>query len=137
MTMTDDANGSTEFGPLTPALAAEQFCYLETTGRVTGHPHTVEMWFAAGEGASIIFCLSGGGDRSDWVKNLRANPALRVRIGGVFIPATGRVVLDEPEEPLARQALAAKYYSWRGGPLPNEWSRTALPVAIRLDSAEG
>ena len=133
--MTDDANRTGGPGPLTPALAAEQFCYLETTGRVTGRPHTVEMWFAASEDGATVFCLSGGGDRSDWVKNLRANPALRVRVGGVFFPATGRIVLGEAEEPLARQALATKYYGWRGGPLPNEWSRTALPVAIRLDGA--
>ena len=135
MTALPDETGA--ITTLTPALAAEQFCYLETTGRVSGRPHTVEMWFAAGEDGTTLFCLSGGGDRSDWVKNLRANPALRVRIGRVFFPATGRVVLGEPEEPLARQALAAKYYGWRGGPLPNQWSRTALPVAIRLDGTEG
>ena len=26
--------------------AGEQFCYLTTTGRVTGRPHEVEIWFA-------------------------------------------------------------------------------------------
>jgi deazaflavin-dependent oxidoreductase (nitroreductase family) len=123
--------------PLTPALAAEQFCYLETTGRVTGRSHTVEMWFALGEDGATIYCLSGGGDRSDWVRNIRAEPALRVRIGGVTVPATGRIVLGEPDEPVARRALAAKYYGWHDGPLPNEWSRTALPVAIRLADSPG
>ena len=135
--MTDEAKGIGASGPLTRALAAEQFCYLETTGRVTGRPHTVEMWFAAGEDGATLFCLAGGGDRSDWVMNLRASPSLSVRVGGVVFPATGRVVLGEPEDALARQALAAKYYGWRTGPLPNEWSRTALPVAIRLNGAKG
>ena len=113
-------------------VARTQYCYLETTGRVSGQPHTVEMWFAPGADGTTIYCLSGGGERSDWVKNLRATPALRVRIAGRTFPAQGRVVLGEAEEPAARRALATKYYGWREGPLPNEWSRQALPVAIRL-----
>jgi deazaflavin-dependent oxidoreductase (nitroreductase family) len=113
-------------------VAQTQFCHLITTGRVSGRPHTVEMWFAPGDDGATIYCLSGGGERSDWVKNLRASPALRVRIAGTTFPAQGRVVLGEAEEPAARRALAAKYYGWREGPLPNEWSRQALPVAIRL-----
>lgn len=117
---------------LTPALAAEQYCYLETTGRVSGRPHTVEMWFAAGGDGETVYCLSGGGDRADWVKNIRATPALRIRIDGATFPAAGRIVLGDPDELPARQALAAKYYGWRDGPLPNEWARTSLPVAIRL-----
>ena len=117
---------------LSPDLAAEQVCYLETTGRISGRPHTVEMWFAAGEDGATIYCLAGGGDRADWVRNLRATPALRVRIGAVTFPATGRIALGDPDELAARRALAAKYYGWRDGPLPNEWSRTALPVVIRL-----
>jgi deazaflavin-dependent oxidoreductase (nitroreductase family) len=131
--MTDDANGAGAPGPLTSHLGAEQFCYLETTGRVTGRRHTVEMWFAPGDDPATIYCLSGGGDRSDWVRNIRTTPALRVRIGDVTFPATGRIVLGEAEEPAARRALATKYYGWRDGPLPNEWSRTALPIAIRLE----
>jgi hypothetical protein len=90
------------------------------------------MWFAPGDDGATIYCLSGGGDRSDWVKNLQITPALRVRIAGTTFPARGRVVLGEAEEPPARRALATKYYGWREGPLPNEWSRQALPVAIRL-----
>jgi hypothetical protein len=27
-------------------LADEEFCYLTTTGRVTGRPHEIEIWFA-------------------------------------------------------------------------------------------
>lgn len=133
--MTDTSTTADRPGPLTPALAVEQFCYLETTGRVSGRTHTVEMWFGPDDDGATIYCLSGGGDRSDWVRNLRAEPALRVRIGDVTFPARGRAVLGEAEEPAARRALAAKYYGWRDGPLPNRWSREALPVAIRLAPA--
>ena len=45
------------------ALAGEDFCYLTTTGRVTGRPHEIEIWFAL-DGATL-YMLSGGRGRSD------------------------------------------------------------------------
>src|SRR5439155_642959 len=57
----------------------EDFCYVTTTGRRTGNPHQIEIWF--GSDGDTIYLLSGGGDRSDWFKNLRADPAVLVRIG--------------------------------------------------------
>src|SRR5919198_4125925 len=41
------------------------YAYLTTTGRVTGRPHEIEIWFALHAGT--VYVLSGGGDRSDWV----------------------------------------------------------------------
>ena len=58
----------------------EAFCYLTTRGRVTGDPHEIEIWFAARD--STIYMLSGGGSSADWVKNILANPEVRVRVGG-------------------------------------------------------
>ena len=113
----------------------EPFCYLETVGRVSGRPHTVEMWFAVD--GQTIYLMSGGRDRSDWVKNLVQQPRVRVRVGAVTYAGTAGVVEGTPDEQPARQALAAKYYSWRAGPLPNQWTREALPVAIRLDGVAG
>jgi hypothetical protein len=57
---------------LDSALAREDFCYLTTTGRVTGRPHTIEIWFAL-DGATL-YMLSGGREHSDWVKNLKRTP---------------------------------------------------------------
>ncbi len=98
----------------------EQFCNLETIGRVTGHPHTVEMWFAAA--GQSLYLLAAGGERADWVRNLRCQPRVRVRIGGTTISATAEVVTDPAEDRQARELLSTQYYGWRGGPLPNEWA---------------
>jgi hypothetical protein len=43
---------------------AQPFCYLTTTGRVSGRPHTIELWFALK--GPTLYVLSGGGDRSGW-----------------------------------------------------------------------
>ncbi len=61
------------------ADADEAFCYLTTTGRRSGQPHTIEIWFAVGRG--VVYMMAGGGDRSDWVRNVMADPAVRLQIG--------------------------------------------------------
>ena len=81
---------------------------------------------------ATLYCLSGGRDGSDWVKNVRANPDVRIRIKGATYSARGVVVEGEEDDPRAREALSAKYYGWRGGDLPNDWARDSLPVAFRL-----
>jgi len=110
------------------ALANEQFCYLTTTGRVTEKPHEIEIWFSIkGE---TLYMLSGGGDRSDWVKNLRRNPEVTVRIARQTFEGHARVVEDPEEDELARRLLVGKYESSPGS-LSN-WRRRALPVAVGL-----
>ena len=110
------------------ALAREDFCYLTTTGRMTGRPHRIEIWFALED--NTLYMLSGGRDRSDWVKNLRHTPEVTVRIGGQVFDGHARVVEDTDEDELARRLLVEKYET-RPGSLSN-WRRTALPVAVDL-----
>lgn len=123
---------------LPDAAMAEPYCYLTTTGRVTGRPHEVELWFAGDPEADgpTLYLLAGGRGRTDWVRNLAANPAARVRLAGATYAATGQVVEGLPAEGRARELLAAKHYGWNGGPLPNDWARRALPVALTLDASD-
>ncbi len=109
------------------ALAGEDFCYLRTIGRVTGRPHTIEIWFAL-EGHTL-YMLSDS-DSSDWVKNLRRTPEVKIRIANERFDGLARVVEDPGEDELARSLLIEKYESTPGS-LSN-WRRTALPVAVEL-----
>ena len=111
------------------SLAAESFCYLTTTGRVSGTPHTIEIWFVLA--GRIVYLLSGGGDRSDWVRNLRRTPEVSVRIRDRVFEARARVVEDPTEDEHARDALVAKYQPGYGGSLAG-WRRSSLPVAVDL-----
>jgi deazaflavin-dependent oxidoreductase (nitroreductase family) len=114
-----------------PALAGEQFCYLTTTGRVSGKPHTIEIWFGLADGK--LYMLSGsGGDsrrpRADWVRNLVRDPRVQVRIAEDSFTATARIVSDAAEDALARRLLVTKYRSDEDGLA--DWGRTALPVVL-------
>ena len=109
------------------ALDNEQYCYLTTTGSVTGRPHEIEIWYAL-EGATL-YMLSDS-DRSDWVKNLRRTPEVTVRIGGATFDGRARVVRDGGEDELARRILVEKYEREPGR--LSAWRRTALPVAVDL-----
>jgi deazaflavin-dependent oxidoreductase (nitroreductase family) len=111
------------------ALDNEQYCYLTTTGRVTGRPHEIEIWYAL-EGVTL-YMLSDS-DRSDWVKNLRRTPEVTVRIAGEIFDGRARVVGDGGEDKLSRRLLVQKYERDPGS--LSDWRRTALPIAVDLHS---
>lgn len=117
----------------TEILPPEQFCYLTTTGRVSGKPHTVEIWFAASPNSPCLYILAGGGYKSDWVKNIGKDPAVSVRIAEKDYSGTGRVVEGEEESILARKLVVAKYYNREYNP-SGGWEATSLAVAIDLKS---
>ncbi|CAA9524464.1 MAG: hypothetical protein AVDCRST_MAG05-3842 [uncultured Rubrobacteraceae bacterium] len=111
-------------------LADESFCYLTTTGRVTGRPHEIEIWFSLVPETQTLYMLAGGGDRADWVRNLRMEPAVTVRISGEKLKGEARVVEDAEEDDMARQLLVEKYERSPGS--LSGWRRRALPVAVDL-----
>jgi deazaflavin-dependent oxidoreductase (nitroreductase family) len=114
-------------------MTADDYCYLTTRGRVTGHDHEIEIWYVRDSGASseTLYLLAGAGERSDWVRNLQAEPAVRVRIGDVTYDARGRVVTDPDEDRHARTVVFEKYQPRNDGELVT-WRERALPVAIDL-----
>jgi deazaflavin-dependent oxidoreductase (nitroreductase family) len=113
--------------------AALDFCYLTTTGRRTGHPHTIEIWFGLNDDQDRVFLLSGGGEQSDWVRNLIANPTVGLRLGDRDMITKARVVADPQEEALARRLLLEKYTSRSGDDL-SEWAAGSLPIAVDVHS---
>jgi hypothetical protein len=65
-----------------------------------------------------LFLISGGGDLSDWVRNLLAGPQATVRIGDRVLKARARLPLPVgAEREKAVRALHAKYgnQASRGG----------------------
>lgn len=114
-----------------PELASLDYCYLTTTGRKSGEPREIEIWFGAN--GSTLYLLSGGRERAHWVRNIQAEPRVSVRVGESTFAAHARLV--EPgtdEDARARDLLVAKYEPGYGGDL-SDWRARALPVALDLE----
>jgi deazaflavin-dependent oxidoreductase (nitroreductase family) len=92
-----------------------EFLYLTTTGRRSGQPREIEIWFTRHEGR--YYLIAEHGDQANWVQNLRANPQVHIRVAGSTFEATARVMDANAEPPLSRrvQALSEKKYGWGEG----------------------
>ncbi|MEO9256068.1 MAG: nitroreductase/quinone reductase family protein [Tepidiformaceae bacterium] len=112
------------------AFTNEPYCYLTTTGRVTGEPREIEIWF--GISGSTLYMLSGGRDRSNWVKNIRKQPEVTIRIKDHTFATEGlEVPPATDEDALARRLLVGKYQPCNEGELTT-WGEKALPMAFEL-----
>jgi deazaflavin-dependent oxidoreductase (nitroreductase family) len=112
-----------------------EFCYLTTTGRASGRPHTIEIWFVAHEGSAY---LMAGDGRSDWVQNLRRDPHVRLRIDDVEVDAVARVVDDDaqdPRQPVVRERMADKYDEREADGSLSTWARRAVVVEVAVRDA--
>jgi deazaflavin-dependent oxidoreductase (nitroreductase family) len=117
---------------LLSSLKDLDYCYLTTTGRVTGRPHEIEIWFVVQN--DTLYLLSGD-ESSDWVKNLLKNPSVIVRIAKHTFTGSARIVKESQEEMVLRNMLADKYKEREADGSLSEWARTALSIAIDLSSS--
>jgi deazaflavin-dependent oxidoreductase (nitroreductase family) len=101
----------------------EQFLHLTTTGRKTGLPREIEIWFVEHE--SRIYILAEHGYKAHWVQNILANPSVTIRLTGRRWQASGRVLEPDGDGDLYAEVreLARKKYGWADG----------LPVEFRLE----
>lgn len=94
------------------------YLYLTTHGRVTRRPHEIEIWFVSHQGSYYV--ISGGRENADWVKNLRVEPQVTVRVGSrsaTAQPSLARVVPpgSEPALTAAVSDLMHAKYGWSDG----------------------
>ena len=61
------------------ALLGREVMILTTRGRITGRARKTPLWYARDGG--VVYCFSGWGSSSDWLKNLKADASALVRIG--------------------------------------------------------
>ena len=91
------------------------YLYLTTTGRRTGQPREIEIWFTEYDGR--FYVIAEHRDRAQWVRNILADPRVRVRLGDRTFAATARTVSDEAEPELASiiKRLSDAKYGWNDG----------------------
>lgn len=97
-----------------PEMAPPSYLYLTTTGRRTGLPREIEIWFTSHNGCYYVIAEF---TTSHWVRNIQANPSVTVRLGGHRFPATARIIHAELEPQLhaAVRQLSSDKYGWGDG----------------------
>lgn len=106
-----------------------EYAYLTTTGRVSGRPHRIEIWYRRLD--DVVWFIAGGRNGADWVQNLRAAPSCTIEIGDEVLTGTAFFGPQDAIEP--RQALAARYQGWRETDPLTPWATTGLLVGVRLE----
>jgi deazaflavin-dependent oxidoreductase (nitroreductase family) len=105
-------------------IAVPAFALLETTGRISGRPRHTPI--ANGMVGNEFWLIAAHGDQADYVRNIRANPRVRVKARGRW--RSGNAV------PLPDDDTAA-----RSRTLPYQWDAAigrvmaSAPMTIRID----
>ena len=102
---------------------AEDFLYLSTRGRKTGHIRRIEIWFV--ERAGRYYMVSEMRERSHWVQNIQVEPQVSFSVGTrarqtATLPATGAIgrIVSPTDEPVIWRevcALMDAKYGWSDG----------------------
>lgn len=95
----------------------EKFLYLTTIGRVTGNPHKIEIWYV--EYADCYYLCTEHPEKSDWVRNIKHNPAVSYSIAEqvqTMPTQAGQATIVEDKSLIAtlREKFSNKY-SWNNG----------------------
>ena len=92
-----------------------QYLYLTTTGRKSGAPREIEIWFTQHNGRYyIISCLF---ERAHWVQNIIRHADVSFRVGEQSYRGGARIVdpSQEPETVSLVKELSEEKYDWNDG----------------------
>jgi deazaflavin-dependent oxidoreductase (nitroreductase family) len=92
-----------------------KYLYLTTTGRRSGRPRRIEIWFTRHEGR--YYLVAEHGLKAQWVQNILSEPAVRARVGRRSFRGRARVVDARSERDLvtAIRARSEAKYGWGAG----------------------
>jgi len=109
-------------------VAEEQVLYLTTIGLTTKLQRAIEIWFVVCR--ERFYLLAETGEAAGWVKNIRRNPEVTVRIGERQIDAMARVLDRQADRQLWDEvaAIADRKYGWGDG-LPVEITPVPYEIA--------
>jgi deazaflavin-dependent oxidoreductase (nitroreductase family) len=120
---------SIQIGRDLASIADEQVLYLTTIGRTTGLLREIKIWFVVCR--ERFYLLAETGEAAGWVKNIRRNPRVVLRIAERQIDAMAHVLDRQTDRKLWDEvaAIADRKYGWGDGlpveitPLPSRRTR--------------
>ena len=111
-------------------IAPNVFALLETTGRRSGRPRCTPV----GNGllGDTFWLVAAHGTQADYVRNLQADPRVRVKVGRRW--RSGTAVPLPRDDPVARSRTLP--YPWDAA-IGRLMASAALTIRIDLDAPEG
>jgi deazaflavin-dependent oxidoreductase (nitroreductase family) len=91
------------------------YLYLTTTGRRSGLPREIEIWFTRRD--QRYYIIAEHYHMAHWVQNLLENPKVRWRVGQATLTGRARLVdpVAEPKLNQSIQDLSLEKYGWGDG----------------------
>jgi deazaflavin-dependent oxidoreductase (nitroreductase family) len=90
-----------------PALQGRNEIEITVTGRTSGRSHSYPVWFAL-EGDKLYLIPVRGSD-TEWYKNLRKQPSIRLAARGKTLTTSARFLTDEAELDKVLEKFRDKY----------------------------
>jgi deazaflavin-dependent oxidoreductase (nitroreductase family) len=92
-----------------------EFLYLTTTGRRSGEPREIEIWFT--QRRERYYLIAEHRWETHWVQNLLADPRVSARVGSLEFPARARVIDADADAAIhgMAQELSERKYGWGDG----------------------
>jgi deazaflavin-dependent oxidoreductase (nitroreductase family) len=115
------------------ALASDQVIDITTTGRKSGQPRRIEIWYHRLDGR---YYITGTPNRPrDWYANLVANPAFTFHLkqtATADLPATARPITEQAEREQVLDAILAALAANASFPEQNraDWLATSPLVEV-------
>jgi deazaflavin-dependent oxidoreductase (nitroreductase family) len=104
--------------------APAAFALLETTGRCSGLPRHTPV--GNGLDGDVFWLVAVHGNQADYVRNIKKQPTVRVKIAGVW--RTGTAILLPDDDPMARSRTLRYKWDAQIGRL-----MASRPLTIRID----
>jgi hypothetical protein len=92
------------------------YLYFTTIGWKSGRDHEIEIWFTTEHGG-CFYLIAETREKAHWVRNVRQEPRVRVRIEAERFESVERVVEPSAEPELTGRVreLAEAKYGWSDG----------------------
>jgi len=110
----------------------DECCMFTTTGRRSGRPHRIEIWFGVLDDTVYLIC--GNGPSAHWFQNALANPGVTIEFDDQLVHGLASALDDAGTRRRVGDLMGAKY-PWDGDPsigLSREkWCYEVPVLAIR------
>ncbi|MFZ2061066.1 MAG: nitroreductase family deazaflavin-dependent oxidoreductase [Candidatus Binatus sp.] len=78
-------------------------------GRKSGRPYDVTIWYLVDNQSDRLYLVSANANRN-WVRNVKARPAISLRVGNEVFNGDVRAITDQQERDKVKDLTIRKYW---------------------------